>query len=310
MSTQPAPAIDPDALFEALYDTNLSPLDIAREHGLTLAALLDWAESPPVRARYQQALRLAEDRAALRAAEARISATLTLQALAVPGVQPDEPARKAAALLFRGRPAPRRADTEAAPSPPPPPPENPLELSPQSDTLEAAPAHEPAPPAPAPTPTGESPMPRRRSAIASAAAILLAAGAAVRAQPANDLCANAQPITGFGTFHLDNQNAGLDGLPNVPCSPSLQINRDLWFCWTAPATTQVRLSTCLLTSVNTSVAGYDGCGCPAVSLVACDDDNCDPQSRVAWSATAGQTNIPAPNRFASGLHPRPPISQP
>lgn len=134
-------------------------------------------------------------------------------------------------------------------------------------------------------------MPRRRSAIASAAAILLAAGAAVRAQPANDLCANAQPITGFGTFHLDNQNAGLDGLPNVPCSPSLQINRDLWFCWTAPATTQVRLSTCLLTSVNTSVAGYDGCGCPAVSLVACDDDNCDPQSRVAWSATAGQTYL-------------------
>ncbi|MFN8817606.1 MAG: GC-type dockerin domain-anchored protein, partial [bacterium] len=68
---------------------------------------------------------------------------------------------------------------------------------------------------------------------------------------------------------------------------------DVWFCWTSPVTGPVTLSTCGLVAGDTVLAVYPGCVCPslATAALACNDDACDLQSAVTWTATAGSTYL-------------------
>jgi subtilisin-like proprotein convertase family protein len=111
---------------------------------------------------------------------------------------------------------------------------------------------------------------------------------------ANDDCANAEAIAGEGTFPFDNSAATTDGVNDPLCNffGFQEINNDVWFCWTAPCTSDVRLETCGLTGVDTKIAVYDGCTCPTGSgILACNDDDCGLQSGLVFSAVSGQTYL-------------------
>ncbi|MHC5004673.1 MAG: hypothetical protein ACYTJ0_16290, partial [Planctomycetota bacterium] len=104
-----------------------------------------------------------------------------------------------------------------------------------------------------------------------------------------DDCADGpEAIAGEGVFDFDNSNATTDGIPDDLCVAfgSDQIDNDVWFCWTADCDGEVRLETCGLTAVDTKIAVYDGCACDA-PIIACNDDTCGLQSRVTFTATAG-----------------------
>ena len=110
--------------------------------------------------------------------------------------------------------------------------------------------------------------------------------------PTNDDCAMADAIAGEGTFGFNNSDATQDGPDHATCAkfglPG--IDNDVWFCWTAPCTSDVVFETCGLTAVDTKIAVYEGCECPATDarLLACNDDTCGLQSQVIFSAVAGQ----------------------
>ncbi len=108
----------------------------------------------------------------------------------------------------------------------------------------------------------------------------------------NNACADATAISGQGQFPFDNSAATLDGPSHTQCNffSEVQIERDVWFCWTAPCTDSVVVETCGLTGVDTKIAVYNGCTCPpsGSNLLGCNDDTCDLQSRVVFSAVSGQ----------------------
>jgi len=111
----------------------------------------------------------------------------------------------------------------------------------------------------------------------------------------NDYCAGAEAISGVGSFAFDNTSAGRDGPSHEACLSfgQRQFDRDLWYCWTAPCTNTVFVKTCDLTSVDTKLAVYEGCTCPAAEaeLLACNDDACGLQSQIGFAATAGQSYL-------------------
>jgi hypothetical protein len=128
----------------------------------------------------------------------------------------------------------------------------------------------------------------------SALALVFAAGAAASAQPPNDNCSSATAISGFQTFTFDNTLATQDGVGNATCNlfGTNQIDKDVWFCWTAAQAGPVQLTTCSLTSIDTKIAVYDGCGCPeGAGILACSDDNCGTQTTVSWSALIGHSYL-------------------
>jgi hypothetical protein len=100
--------------------------------------------------------------------------------------------------------------------------------------------------------------------------------------PSNDACPNAIPI-GDGEFPYDTSGATSDG--PAPCGA---LANDVWFCYTASADGPVFVENCGPTAHDSVIAVYDGCGCPAGALLGCNDDFCGPQSRVTWTAVAGQ----------------------
>lgn len=124
---------------------------------------------------------------------------------------------------------------------------------------------------------------------------------ALASTPPNDLCGNATPINGQGTFPFDNTLANKDGGSHTACSDPLDpvgtIDHDVWYCWTAPCSGPVLLQTCNQTAVDTKVAVYDGCTCPATSanLLGCNDDGCGTgsflQSRRTFQAVMGQSYL-------------------
>ncbi|MFM9996580.1 MAG: C-type lectin domain-containing protein [Phycisphaerales bacterium] len=133
-------------------------------------------------------------------------------------------------------------------------------------------------------------MNARLTAIAAGLSI----SAAALAQPANDNCASAEALSGYGSFFFDNSAATTDGLPNALCLAfgSDQIDLDLWYCWTATASGPVAASTCGQTTVDTRIAVYNGCAClKGGGILACGDDQCGTQTRVSWTAVAGQTYL-------------------
>jgi hypothetical protein len=133
-------------------------------------------------------------------------------------------------------------------------------------------------------------MLRMTTIIALSVAVCLARP--TLAQPANDGCGASQPIAGFSSVPWDTTSATTDGADNAVCCAfsSCAIYNDIWFCWTATETGPVVARTCGLTKLDTRLAVYSGCSpCPdAGGILACNDDSCDLQSAVAWSAVAGQ----------------------
>lgn len=112
------------------------------------------------------------------------------------------------------------------------------------------------------------------------------------AQPANDNCSSAEQIAGYSTFAWDLTGSTTDGLANTLCNAfsRSQIENDVWFCWTAPESGPVIARTCGLTTADTRLAVYDGCGCPeGAGILACNDDSCSLQSSVSFIAVAGQS---------------------
>ncbi len=112
-------------------------------------------------------------------------------------------------------------------------------------------------------------------------------------RPLNDGCGSAEVISGAGTFSFDNTEATTDGVFHTSCGSS-SAQADVWFCWTADCDGGVWVETCGQTTVETSMAVYDGCGtCPPTSaeLLACDDNACDGQSRLLFTAVNGQSYL-------------------
>lgn len=112
-------------------------------------------------------------------------------------------------------------------------------------------------------------------------------------RPANDDCANAQPVGGAVT-PFSTLGATTDG-PDEPelCSffgdPAIQA--DVWFCYTADCTADVEVDTCVDTTFNTELAVYPACTpCPSVpgTVLACNDDACGAQSLVRFAAVSGR----------------------
>lgn len=115
--------------------------------------------------------------------------------------------------------------------------------------------------------------------------------AAALAAPVNDACATPQVIAGIGTFQYDNSMATQDGGAHALCNffGSNQIDKDVWFRWTAPLAAQYVIETCAGSPFDTKVAVYVNAPCPPTnsSIVACNDDACSVQSRVTINALAG-----------------------
>lgn len=132
----------------------------------------------------------------------------------------------------------------------------------------------------------------RPSLVFALAAGFVSAASAV--PPPNDDCSTPDPISGTGFFPFDNCEAttGTEGQNNVGCSATGDdtIYFDLWYCWTAPFTGVATVSTCTLTTADTKIAVYDGCGCPIAGIgpIACDDNGCDLQSTVTFDVQCGR----------------------
>jgi hypothetical protein len=112
--------------------------------------------------------------------------------------------------------------------------------------------------------------------------------------PANDQCANAQPV-GNGTIAFSTVGATTDGPPEQLCdfAGNNQVSQDVWFCYTAPCSGAVTVDLCQ-SSFDTKVAIYaplTSCICPtSPSAIACNDDFCGGnglQSRVTFVASPG-----------------------
>ncbi len=134
------------------------------------------------------------------------------------------------------------------------------------------------------------------------------------ARASNDACDQAELITGSGTFPFDNFSATTDGPLHPECMASLtpQIASDQWYCWTAPFTDRAVVRSCGLTSVDTVIAVYDGCGvCPPTGneLIECSDDRCVDfatqaikfQSMAAFDALANQSYLIRIGNFTGGV---------
>lgn len=133
--------------------------------------------------------------------------------------------------------------------------------------------------------------PRRLATLAfSTLAAAICAGSAL-GQGAND-CAAAQPLKGYGTYPFSTVGATTDGAADVLCNyfSNQQIYNDVWFRFTAAESFVVEVSTCTQTSLDTKLAVYGGANCSA-PVIACSDDSCSLQSKVSFTASAGQSYL-------------------
>lgn len=119
-------------------------------------------------------------------------------------------------------------------------------------------------------------------------------GAGGPAEPANNACANAANLTGYGTFAFDTTGATTDGPLDVLCANNNQVYNDVWYTYTACASGNHTLSTCGAT-LDSKIAVYSA-ACPTGdnTALACNDDSAtcgtgSLQSSVTFAATAGAT---------------------
>jgi hypothetical protein len=117
--------------------------------------------------------------------------------------------------------------------------------------------------------------------LATTVLVALAGGGPAGAQPANDVCANAELIYGIGCFPFTTVGATTDGPPHAACAAygDDQVNEDVWFEWTPLFNGDALLTTCgsndcTGADFDTKIAVYDGCGCPVsdATLLGCNDD--------------------------------------
>jgi hypothetical protein len=115
--------------------------------------------------------------------------------------------------------------------------------------------------------------------------------------PANDNCANAQPIGNVTNLAFNTTCATLDG-PSV-CKPS-GAGPNIWYKYTATCTAKVTISLCG-SSFDTILAVFNGYQCPPQQskLLACNDDFCGQQSQVTINATAGNQYLIEVGGFSS-----------
>jgi len=104
--------------------------------------------------------------------------------------------------------------------------------------------------------------------------------------PVNDNCYNAKTVGNVTNLPFDTTNATFDGPGQCMQSPNL------WYCYTATASGDVTVSLCG-SEFDTKLAVYNGCNCPPSqsSLIECNDDACDWQSEVTFTATAGTSYL-------------------
>jgi hypothetical protein len=112
--------------------------------------------------------------------------------------------------------------------------------------------------------------------------------------PPNDTCANAANITGYGPTAFDTTNATTDGPAHAAClnAGSNQITSDVWFNHPSQCDGTLTVETCGNASFDTRLAVYDASSCGNVNdstLLACDDDACSLQSRVAVPVVSGRS---------------------
>ncbi len=130
--------------------------------------------------------------------------------------------------------------------------------------------------------------------------LFVAASAALASAQGSDVCATAQLITGTGNFAFSNVGASTDGLADPLCAffGNSDIFNDVWFSWTAPSSALYVIDDCAQTTLDTKIAVYDGsCVAP---VIACNDDTCNLQSRVSFSAVAGNTYLVRVGSYSAG----------
>jgi Zn-dependent metalloprotease len=104
----------------------------------------------------------------------------------------------------------------------------------------------------------------------------------------SNACADAPPISHYGTFSFDNSAATMDGLAACEEFGFTQIDHDIWYRWSSTLNNlPVTLSTCGATGVDTKIAVYTGTACGSTTPLACNDDTCGTQTEVSFTATAG-----------------------
>ncbi len=128
------------------------------------------------------------------------------------------------------------------------------------------------------------------AALIPAGFALVPAGFAL-AQGAND-CASAQPTKGYGAFPFTTVGATTDGTADALCNffSVAQIYNDVWFRFTAPATTVVDVGNCGASTLDSKIAIYGGADC-AAPVIACSDDSCGTQSKCTFAVTAGSSYL-------------------
>jgi PASTA domain len=112
-------------------------------------------------------------------------------------------------------------------------------------------------------------------------------GSALAAPPANDDLAAAEELTGRVDF-VEATNAEATKQTSEPNHGGNTGGASIWYRWTVPAAGPATISTCG-SDFNTLLAVYTGDVFPLPAAVAEDDDSCDPQSEVTFTATQGTT---------------------
>jgi len=114
----------------------------------------------------------------------------------------------------------------------------------------------------------------------------------------SDNCATPTVIAGTGTFNYNNSSAttGTQGQSESLCFQfgTDNIDRDVWFTWTAPSSGGLTLSLCGGPFQDMKVAAYPGSACPANGTsLACDDDYCGSggPSELNFNVVAGQSYV-------------------
>jgi hypothetical protein len=100
--------------------------------------------------------------------------------------------------------------------------------------------------------------------------------------PANDGCATAIAI-GNGSFAGTTNNSTPDGA--AACGAA-GIG-DVYYMYTAPATTTVTASTCSGASFDTALSIHSGCPATSGNQIACNDNFCATRSQATFAAVAG-----------------------
>jgi hypothetical protein len=105
--------------------------------------------------------------------------------------------------------------------------------------------------------------------------------------PENNSCSAPATVT-EGTISFSNVGATTDGPIERGSCANVEFGADIWYCYTASCTGVAIVGLCG-SRYDTTVAVYNGCGCPMEAALACSDDDCLVlESRTTVNVTQGQ----------------------